>query len=51
MKEFIIKCIVVTVCIYFVFNTCIPRYESIDKDYRFDRITGKQEVKTWLGWQ
>ena len=51
MKEFIIKCFIVTFCFYFLFSNCFPRYESIEKDYRFDKVTGKQECKTWLGWQ
>ena len=45
MKEFILKCFIMTCCIYFLFNNFFPRYEVVDASWRMDKITGKKE---WL---
>lgn len=50
MKEFTIKCLVVTFCVSFLMIFFYPRYQGIDKDHRIDTITGTVETKTCYGW-
>lgn len=55
MKDFIIKCVVVTLCACFFMHYFYPRTVYIDTDHRYDRFTGKAEYRagycgSWLNY-
>lgn len=47
--EFIFKVTYVTFCIGTLFYFFYPRYEIIDENHRFDKVSGKSEIKTFNG--
>lgn len=47
---FVIKCIVVTMCISYLLAMFIPKYEFPDTEHRCNTITGRIErFSTWDG--
>ncbi len=51
LDDFISRCIVVTACISFGLYFFYPRYDFIDVTHRFDKVSGKFEVYTHIGWR
>lgn len=50
MKDFIIKCCVVTLCVTWLLYLFFPRYEFTDATHVANRITGKIHYYTTSGY-
>lgn len=54
MKEFMIKCFVITFCAWIIVHKIgdiLPKYSFPEHDKRNNSITGDCEYRTFLGWQ
>jgi len=43
LDDFIIRCVVVTLCIWFLLYNFYPQYEFIDSTHRVNKVSGKSE--------
>lgn len=43
LKDFIIKCVVITLCVWLILYLFYPRYEFFDDTHRANKITGRVE--------
>lgn len=49
VKQFIVKTFVITSCLIVLSYFWMPQYQLIDKDTRFNCITGKKETWGYYG--
>ena len=51
-SKFIVRCIVVMLCVCYVLNNYCPRYEFMGSAHRVNKVTGKSEhYDNYRGWQ